>query len=152
MVRTLSQVLTRALADAGEDRHVALSPDLGAALADTPAPKANGAMADVALVVARAITTRGEIDVAPLPEAHEIWAILTADGARGGFVEALSSRATGRVTRIYHPLAIATVGELGLVLLEVAKGTSARDVALAFGVPCYAGPDLAEWPEPPAEA
>lgn len=152
MVRTMSQVLTRALADVDEGRHVALDRTLTAALAGAPAPQANGSVAEVALVAARAITRLGEIDVAPPARARETWAILSMDAERGGFVEALPSAPTARVTRIYHPLAIAEVHEFGLLLLEVVRGTSARDAARTFGVPCFAGPDLCEWRESSAQA
>ncbi len=139
------RLLTRALADVGEGRHVALGADLREWLDEATRPKANGALADVAIVRVRAITSLGDVAQAGVPDAREVWAILASDAAPSPFVDALATGPTVRVKRIYHALAVAEVGDDGVVLREVVKGKSARDVARVFGVPCLAGPDLAEW-------
>jgi hypothetical protein len=141
---TLREVVARALADVEPGRHVAF----GAGLADaaTSGPRANGRseVADVGLVHARVVTPKGDVILdAPPPAARELWAVV--DPVHGAVAESLSGEATARVTRVYHPLAVAEVGERGLVVRRVRKGTSAREVAAALGVACAAGPDLAEW-------
>ncbi|MBC7171140.1 MAG: hypothetical protein H5U40_01870 [Polyangiaceae bacterium] len=124
---------------------VALSPDLEAVLAGDPRGKANGAGADIGIVLATAITPCGDVDVSPFPIASEVWALIPPGARESAFVERLASPPTGRIVRVYHPLAVAEIGEQGLLLRKVVRGRSAREVARSLGVPCFAGPDLAEW-------
>jgi hypothetical protein len=150
-VLTLREVVTRALADVGAGHRAALGPGLPSVPSASLGENGHGAPADVVLVRVKRITPQGDaILAAPVPVARELWAIVDHEPGTKHFALTLDMAAEARITRVYHPMAIAEIGDHGLLIRKVMKGLSARDVAIAFGVPCYAGPDLAEWraPEP----
>jgi hypothetical protein len=147
MALSLRQAVSAAIADAGPGRHVAVARALCAAaqLDDAP-PAANGAGADVELVLVDCLGPTGELPATLRSSAREVWAVIAPAAAGAPFDRALDAPAARRASRVYHPLAMATITpEEGVVLRRLVPGVSARDVAAIFAVRCFAGPDLAPW-------
>src|SRR5690606_9111560 len=108
MALSLRQTLAAALADAGPDRHVFVSPALCAAVGRDAAPRST-AQPDVELLLVTSLGPNGELPGVARSMAREVWAVVATEAAEAPFNRELEAPTAQKASRVYHPLAVATI-------------------------------------------